>query len=218
MYDRWLVVFNQQGRWFWAGAALLIAVQSSSDHRQSVDWQFWQCWHWLFPITAFPRQPLSSTTSSGHSGQLCIQHTIMSHPSRSCACLRKLRLSCSNSIFSRRMRPGATSRRASQSGKPVWISVTMNPSFIATAPNKRSTPFSLVGAFNIGAGDSTEPYTGRSSLIGLGRVPGAGIWCLWLPALTPSGRESPPARPAISPSTRACSHIPPAPPAPSSMT
>ena len=42
---------------------------------------------------------LSSITSSGHSSQLCFQHTIMSHPLGSCRCRKKLRLSYSNSIL-----------------------------------------------------------------------------------------------------------------------
>lgn len=37
----------------------------------------------------------------GHSGQLCIQHTITAHFLGSCPCSRKLRLSNSNSIHTR---------------------------------------------------------------------------------------------------------------------
>src|SRR5882724_8223234 len=42
---------------------------------------------------------LNSITSTGHSGQLCTQHTIRSHPLGRWPCRRKLRLSFSNSIF-----------------------------------------------------------------------------------------------------------------------
>src|SRR4029077_3071023 len=59
----------------------------------------------------------SSITSSGHSGQLCSQHTIKSHLLGSCPCARKFRLSFSNSMCTLCHTPGATSRMASQSGK-----------------------------------------------------------------------------------------------------
>src|SRR5205823_11341449 len=43
----------------------------------------------------------SSITSSGHSSQLCSQHTIKSQPFGSCPCLTKFLLSCSSSILTR---------------------------------------------------------------------------------------------------------------------
>jgi hypothetical protein len=85
---------------------------------------------------------LSSTTSilSGQSAQLCRQHTITSHPSGSCLCSLKLRLSNSNSILTRSHFPGTISRLASQSGNAVCIRSTRKPSSAATAPNKKITP------------------------------------------------------------------------------
>src|SRR5437899_549581 len=52
---------------------------------------------------------LSSSTSSGHSGQLCFQHTIKSAPSTGCPCTRKFLLSHSSSIFFGTHRSGSIS-------------------------------------------------------------------------------------------------------------
>src|SRR6478672_6722191 len=60
---------------------------------------------------------LSSSTSSGHSGQLCFQQTIPSHPSTGCRCNKKFLLSYSNSSFCGCHFSGSISRIASQSGK-----------------------------------------------------------------------------------------------------
>src|SRR6185437_13451867 len=53
-----------------------------------------QCWEFPSPDHArspdLPTTLLSSMTSSGHSGQLCTQHTIRSHASGSCRCRLKL--------------------------------------------------------------------------------------------------------------------------------
>ena len=63
--------------------------------------RFWQFSH--HPISrsrAITRSPITfrnSITSSGHSGQLCIQQTIPSHPSSGCMCRRKFLLSYSSS-------------------------------------------------------------------------------------------------------------------------
>src|SRR6478672_7194498 len=75
--------------------------------------------HPLLPQTL---NVLNSITSTGHSGQLCTQHTIKSHPLGRCPCLRKLRLSFSNSIFTSCQRWSSIFRIASQSGNCSWIS------------------------------------------------------------------------------------------------
>src|SRR6185437_9715098 len=59
---------------------------------------------------------LNSTTSTGHSGQLCSQHTIKSHSDHSCPCSRKFLLWNSNSIHTSCNLPGSTSFSARQSG------------------------------------------------------------------------------------------------------
>src|SRR5260221_4678861 len=117
-------------------------------------WHFWQCHYSPSSLVFFRPRPsrcnrsnsvFSSITSSGHSGQLCSQHTIKSHLLGSCRCDRKFRLYCSNSISTRCHTPGATSRMASQSGKPICICVTRNPRSSAMAPNRNSTPCSFIG-------------------------------------------------------------------------
>ena len=58
----------------------------------------------------------SSITFTGHSFQLCRQHTITSHPSAACPCRTKFKLSYSNSIRTRRHFPSSHFCFASQSG------------------------------------------------------------------------------------------------------
>src|SRR5262249_30600155 len=99
---------------------------------------------------------LNSTTSTGHSGQLWIQHTIRSQPLGGCPCRRKLRLSCSTSIFTSCQVCSSTLRSARQSGKPVWIFFTTKPSCHASMPNRNSTPFSFSGPHAIP--DSKEKH------------------------------------------------------------
>src|SRR5882724_3255834 len=103
--------------------------------------------HYLCKSTATPLTAVfSSSTSSGHSCQLWLQHTIKSHLSTGCRCARKLRLSYSNSIRTLCQRSGCTSRMASQSGNSVCTRVTAKPRSRATVPKRKTTPASLVGA------------------------------------------------------------------------
>ena len=94
-----------------------------------------------FCLTIF----FSSITSSGHSGQLCSQQTMMSQPFTSCMCRRKFRLSYSNSIFTGLFRSFPATRTASQSGNSVCILSIRNPRLAAMAPNSAITPPSFVG-------------------------------------------------------------------------
>src|ERR1700739_1090082 len=103
------------------------------------------CWHSFFALK-FSTTFLNSITSSGHSGQLLIQHTIPSHPSSGCMCSRKFLLSYSSSSFTGWHLFGPTSLIASTSGKPACTRVIQSPSSCATPPNTNSTPCSFVGA------------------------------------------------------------------------
>src|SRR5579859_1616717 len=93
---------------------------------------------------------LSSSNSTGHSGQLCLQHTIRWHLSVVCPCLRKFLLSYSNSMNTRCHRPGSISRNASASGNSVCNFKIANPSLRATAPKRRITSCSFEGASTSG--------------------------------------------------------------------
>jgi len=82
----------------WFSPCLRVSVVGVSDPRKSAVW---------FCISNFGNISLSSTTSSGHSGQLCFQHTIRSHSSTLCICFKKFRLSvspCLRGRFSFRIR------------------------------------------------------------------------------------------------------------------
>jgi hypothetical protein len=102
----------------------------------------------------------SSTTSisSGHSFQLCRQHTIMSHPFGSWPCSLKFLLSYSNSIRRCCHFPGATWRFATQSGNFPCTDSTCKPSLAATIPNSTITPSSFTGAFVIGDRSNGSPH------------------------------------------------------------
>src|ERR1051326_3771319 len=68
--------------------------------------------HPLFSSTILSSSFFSSITSTGHSGQLCSQHTIRSHSDHSCPCNKKFLLWNSNSIHTSCNFPGSTSRNA----------------------------------------------------------------------------------------------------------
>src|SRR5689334_2571316 len=114
-----------------------------------------------WPLTAL----FNSSTSTGHSGQLCSQHTIRSQPAGLCMCFRKLRLSYSNSILTICIRPSPTSRMASQSGNSVCTRSTRKPSRSDNDPNRYNTPASLTGANTSGHPCTNCPYIGRSASI-----------------------------------------------------
>src|ERR1041385_2113253 len=134
-------------------------------------WGFSPCAIARFPITRSTRlldhrmfftADLNSITSIGHSGQLWIQQIIMSQPSTGCICIRKFRLSYSNSASSRWHLPGSISRITSQSGNPCCTCRIENPRSPATAPNSTPTPASFVGSKIIGVLAIGAPYTWRS--------------------------------------------------------
>src|SRR5262245_47534947 len=83
---------------------------------------------------------LSSTTSSGHSGQLCSQQTITSQPLGSCPWIRKFRLSYSNSIRTRWHMPPSIRRNPSPSGNAPWMRDNTYPSSSHKAPKRKITP------------------------------------------------------------------------------
>ena len=81
---------------------------------------------------------------SGHSGQLCTQHTITSHFFGSCPCFRKFLLSNSTSTFWSCHCPLAISRTATQSGNATCQRFTTNPS-CGCQDAKRKHHSSLIG-------------------------------------------------------------------------
>src|ERR1051326_6133824 len=111
-----------------------------------------------------PKILLSSITSilSGHSFQLCRQHTITSHFFGSCPCSRKFLLSYSNSIHTFCHLPGATCRFACPSGYLPHSASTWNPRSHATSANRNTTPISFTGALVSGCRANGGPITGRS--------------------------------------------------------
>src|SRR5579859_1711145 len=108
--------------------------------------------------------PNSTTSiSSGHSFQLCRQHTIASHFFGSCPCSRKFLLSYSNSILTSCHLPGATCRLPRPSGSPrVHSDSTWNPRSHATSANRNTTPISFTGALVSGCRANGGPINGRS--------------------------------------------------------
>jgi len=106
----------------------------------------------------------SSITCNGQSGQLFVQHTMMSHCLGSCPCVRKLRLSNSNSIRTRCHRswsPCASLRSQetrSAAGHP-------EAQLCGNRPKQVHHAISLIGAWARPGNRSGAPYIGRSSSI-----------------------------------------------------
>ena len=158
----------------------------------------------VFQDFAFPKSLLSSSTSSGHSGQLLIQHTIMSHLSTRCRCFRKLRLKYSNSICTRCNRPGEISRNASQSGNLVRTTVATCP---APAPSPQTgTALLPVGTCSIAVGDMSGPYTGRSFLNSHRQV--SATFCRLSASHFHVARQSSSSRPSTCFPVRVCARAP----------
>src|SRR5208282_768227 len=112
----------------------------------------------------------NSITSTGHDGQSCFQHTMMSHPSMLWSCSVKWPLSYSNSIRTLCQRSPFLSilLLASQSGNGVPTASTVKPRSLATRANKYTTPCSFSGPCLKPLNSIGVPYSSLASLALLG--------------------------------------------------